>query len=338
MTQILFCLVVCGLLGALAGWLAKDMVAVRSHRQLEDGWRREVRQADARAGTFKNQLAEARQTEESLRAELRLARNAPVLTVTDPTVETDLAVALREQVARRDKKIELLNLQVTQSQASVASEWKSIKTLKTELAERQNRLEARGKQLGAQWTEKLEQKEHIQREQHDQLVALKQQNTRLEEDLAASKQTLSNERQRSARRMAELEKLRRKAVESRHQVDTKQRTTELHTADSDMTDIREQINESRRAPSSQPELTPEVEPAVLESPRAEDNLEQIRGIGPVLHRKLNELGIATFHQIAAWTEDDIARISPQLGAFRGRILRDDWVERAAELLQAQSSS
>ncbi len=68
------------------------------------------------------------------------------------------------------------------------------------------------------------------------------------------------------------------------------------------------------------------------------NLEQIRGIGPVLHRKLNGLGVVSFRQIASWTEDDVDRVSSQLGAFRGRISRDRWVEKAAELLRAQSSS
>jgi predicted flap endonuclease-1-like 5' DNA nuclease len=46
---------------------------------------------------------------------------------------------------------------------------------------------------------------------------------------------------------------------------------------------------------------------------------------------LRGLGITRFEQIAAWSEADIARIDPQLGAFQGRIVRDNWVEQAGYL-------
>lgn len=65
---------------------------------------------------------------------------------------------------------------------------------------------------------------------------------------------------------------------------------------------------------------------------APDNLQEIKGIGAVLERKLNALGIERFDQIAAWTESDIAEINDTLN-FRGRIEREGWVEQARELAQ-----
>ncbi|MEI2704274.1 MAG: F0F1 ATP synthase subunit gamma [Ilumatobacteraceae bacterium] len=47
-----------------------------------------------------------------------------------------------------------------------------------------------------------------------------------------------------------------------------------------------------------------------------DDLEDIDGIGPVINRKLHELGITTFAQIAAWTPDDAERIGRQPGLPR----------------------
>jgi predicted flap endonuclease-1-like 5' DNA nuclease len=65
-------------------------------------------------------------------------------------------------------------------------------------------------------------------------------------------------------------------------------------------------------------------------PEAPDDLERIRGIGPVLRQRLNGLGITTFAQIAAFTEADLARLDEVLD-FKGRIAREDWVEQAKAL-------
>ena len=56
-----------------------------------------------------------------------------------------------------------------------------------------------------------------------------------------------------------------------------------------------------------------------------DDLTRIKGVGPKLVALLGTLGVTRYAQIAAWSEADIARIDPQMGAFQGRIARDDWV-------------
>jgi len=58
-----------------------------------------------------------------------------------------------------------------------------------------------------------------------------------------------------------------------------------------------------------------------------DDLKRIRGIGVLIEKKLNALGIARYGQIANWSQDDVARISEQLD-FKGRIERESWVEQA----------
>jgi predicted flap endonuclease-1-like 5' DNA nuclease len=62
-----------------------------------------------------------------------------------------------------------------------------------------------------------------------------------------------------------------------------------------------------------------------------DDLRRIKGVGPKLVTLLHSLGITRYEQIAGWTEEDIDRIDPQLGAFAGRIHRDSWVEQAGFL-------
>jgi len=56
-----------------------------------------------------------------------------------------------------------------------------------------------------------------------------------------------------------------------------------------------------------------------------DDLKKIRGIGPVLEKTLNRLGITSYIQIASFSERDIERIAEKLDTFPGRIGRDDWI-------------
>ena len=72
-------------------------------------------------------------------------------------------------------------------------------------------------------------------------------------------------------------------------------------------------------------------PPLLDSPDAPDDLRLIVGIGPVLERLLQQLGVATYRQIARWSERDIDEFDAKLPEFPGRIRRDDWVTQAREL-------
>lgn len=104
--------------------------------------------------------------------------------------------------------------------------------------------------------------------------------------------------------------------------------------------------EMRKPASTEPEApepkTPAPEapapaepPAAPAAPQAEksdapDDLKRINGIGPVIEKKLNALDVQHFHQIAGWSEADIARYDEALKA-RGRIAREDWVGQAKAL-------
>jgi predicted flap endonuclease-1-like 5' DNA nuclease len=66
-------------------------------------------------------------------------------------------------------------------------------------------------------------------------------------------------------------------------------------------------------------------------PGAPDDLKLIVGVGPVLERMLQQLGITTYRQIARWTERDIDEFDAKLAEFPGRIRRDGWVTQARAL-------
>lgn len=63
-----------------------------------------------------------------------------------------------------------------------------------------------------------------------------------------------------------------------------------------------------------------------------DNLELLKGVGPKVNNMLKGLGIASFAQVASWTAADVAEIDGKLGAFAGRISRDNWIDQAQLLV------
>ena len=72
-------------------------------------------------------------------------------------------------------------------------------------------------------------------------------------------------------------------------------------------------------------------PPLLDAPGTPDDLKLIVGVGPVIERMLYQLGIATYRQIARWTDRDIDEFDARLAEFPGRIRRDAWVTQARAL-------
>ena len=61
-----------------------------------------------------------------------------------------------------------------------------------------------------------------------------------------------------------------------------------------------------------------------------DELKRIKGIGPVIERTLNDLGIYQFKQIAEFSSDNVDWVESYL-SFPGRIGREEWVSQAKHL-------
>lgn len=81
---------------------------------------------------------------------------------------------------------------------------------------------------------------------------------------------------------------------------------------------------------AQPKAEPKKAAPKAKKADAADDLTQISGVGPVIVKKLHDLGVTTFAQIAEWTAEDVAAMDEKLN-FKGRIDRDDWIKQATEL-------
>jgi predicted flap endonuclease-1-like 5' DNA nuclease len=78
-------------------------------------------------------------------------------------------------------------------------------------------------------------------------------------------------------------------------------------------------------------LAPVAEPTTERSPtRQPDDLTLISGIGNVLQKRLNDMGIFHFDQIAQWSISDAEHVSQSVG-FKGRAIREKWIEQATVL-------
>ncbi|EJN05532.1 ATP-binding cassette domain-containing protein [Phyllobacterium sp. YR531] len=94
----------------------------------------------------------------------------------------------------------------------------------------------------------------------------------------------------------------------------------------------------KAAPAKAPQASPIKAGATanaLAAPRdgKADRLIDIKGIGPVNERKLNEHGIFHFDQIASWKKADVIAAEAYL-AFDGRIAREDWIGQAKAMAKA----
>ncbi|MHA6646311.1 proton-conducting membrane transporter [Mesorhizobium sp. A623] len=165
------------------------------------------------------------------------------------------------------------------------------------------------------------------------------------------------------RRLGELNDLRSnlgstRSERDRLKADANRLGGELEACASARADLERQLSEARAKPSpaalisapvaatSRPSTAPKgpaasalAKPAKVKAakigsarPKAEksngkDNLRRLIGIGPVNERRLNEHGITTFAQIAAWTTADVKSVEDYL-QFDGRIKREQWVQQA----------
>jgi predicted flap endonuclease-1-like 5' DNA nuclease len=86
------------------------------------------------------------------------------------------------------------------------------------------------------------------------------------------------------------------------------------------------------APQANDRLYPGDRPfGLLAPPRGQgDDIQRMAGVGAVTAKRLNQLGIWTFRQIAAWSPDNERWVDSYL-ASPGRVAREQWREQAATL-------
>jgi predicted flap endonuclease-1-like 5' DNA nuclease len=113
----------------------------------------------------------------------------------------------------------------------------------------------------------------------------------------------------------------------------------MQSLEAENAELRRQLDASNAETARYRQIVVDIEnnapPPLLDNPGAPDDLKLIVGIGPVLERMLQQLGIGTYRQIARWTDRDIDEFDARLHEFPGRIRRDEWVTQARALHQSK---
>ena len=105
-----------------------------------------------------------------------------------------------------------------------------------------------------------------------------------------------------------------------------QRNTELEQARRVANDARRALEETRRAADETRAIQP---PASFYGSVRADNLEDLRGIGPVQARRLRDFGVTTFRQVSWGSDADFDRFQACLSEFpdrRQRRYERPWAE------------
>ena len=103
----------------------------------------------------------------------------------------------------------------------------------------------------------------------------------------------------------------------------------------DLDELRQQLSQKEKDSSGiRYFINPFTIAATIESSDIDD-LKKIKGIGPVIEKKLNMLGIVSFKQISEFNEEAIDQISHTLKFFPDRIKRDHWVQQAMEMSRSK---
>lgn len=96
------------------------------------------------------------------------------------------------------------------------------------------------------------------------------------------------------------------------------------------------------APVDRPSSAEKLLPQTTSQPAApakkllvEDDLTRIQGVGGVVQRRLNLVGVVSFRQIATWTNTEIAYIENNVlgSAFADCVSREQWQTQAKEFLK-----
>ena len=87
---------------------------------------------------------------------------------------------------------------------------------------------------------------------------------------------------------------------------------------------------AKEKPAPKPAAAVKTAPA---APQIPDDIALLKGVGPKLVALLQSMGVTSLEQIATWSAADVTEIDSKLGAFAGRLKRDNWVDQA-KLLSA----
>lgn len=306
----------------------EQSVRLHAAERERDTLRGEVEQAEA---TLRDRTASHAQMQTQLEAveDLLISRDQEIA-----TLKTWV-----EQLGPKDAEIARLRARVQEVEPFIDRFRQSERTLEQERTEAAAALQGKDRHI--------EQLEGSLRHQDDLLGQLREEREdnlrRFDRDLQAKDQEIA----RLQIQVQELEPLRAQVekqeaalreAEERRVMDVSEREEEISALRKRLVEYRVAQKFGRPAQGGDgaarnkptaAQATP-VQTTIPHTPADKDDLKKIHGIGPVMERVLNRMGMFTFRQIAEWDQHDIEHVASELNTFPDRIHRDKWVDGAKQ--------
>ncbi len=332
--QIILCLVLASVLGLIAGWLLRgtrcraDMRLLKKELQTR---REKIERSEQRIAALKRSVKElehAREEDQQL-AQERIQQLEPYQAET---------VWLRQEInnttSQTNKQITDLNEQLE----SMQSLTHDVKVNETVIQRLESQLRTQGQAKERQVTDltaRLAEMEPL-------AAQLEAKDRALQKAAVEHKQQVGELTQQLQQLRTASESRRQSAIQvmggqgpSGQDSPGAQDTVDSHPADH----VGSQPTRALGATVANPDTPDGESPAPHASvkpqpaPQDKDDLKTIHGIGPVMERMLNDLGVTSFKQIMEFTRDDMERVTAAIAVFPGRIERDDWIGGARKAYQ-----
>ncbi len=88
---------------------------------------------------------------------------------------------------------------------------------------------------------------------------------------------------------------------------------------------------AEKAPSKAAAKKEAPKAAPKAAPAGNDDLTQLTGVGPAFAKKLNDAGVTSFAQVAAWDAAEIERLDGEISGLKTKAEKGDWVAEAKKL-------
>jgi predicted flap endonuclease-1-like 5' DNA nuclease len=292
--------------------LSKDIFTLRSERE----------DFKARVGEIQNQMLMTRRQSEELQSEFIKSRE---FYKGELTKSFERRKDVSEKLQNSRAELESFTNLLESSQSEHDSVHKMLASAQKRLGQMDIleqdviRLEAENAQLNHDATLIKQENETLQRDVAE-LDELKVQNKELAEVLKSME---------NSRKQYETDAKRYRDHADHAEKKSETLRLKLDDVEQNFLDIekqqREALKQARKADS-----TSNLNGSKKRKPK-KDDLQEIVGIGKVFEHALNELGVYTFAQIAAFDIADVARVNSALNECKGRMEQDDWIGQAKEL-------
>lgn len=321
-SQILILLILAALIGLWVGWMIRGLHFKQRVEELQNEWASRFRSNEQEKSIAKNEAQKIMEKYSVMQK--RLHDTAKMITLLSKQRKDAQSVIDKDIAKIKDLsgKIEILVDKIKRRDARLKKYEHLLKTLHKLETDHKARLENSSKTI-QQLIEQMQDKS-------SEINQLKEDLNNISSSQNEAQSLSKDVKQRYYELQAQLRDREIKLELAREQLDKQQSNSsmlerELELIKNQVTTVPANDLSTNVHKSKQPVW-------ILETPQGKpDNLQALKGIGPVMEKLLNEVGVFHYNQLARMTESDVLWVAENIKTFPKRIKNDRWQQQAVEL-------